>query len=230
MLKATRIVAREAGRRAFVKGRADQGPFSLACEIRGMTHFMLDLALGEQEDKIHQLLDFCREASYRYCLAQIESGAHATSIGDSPSGPDLLSPRAYRKYAWPYVKRLVDDLHAKNVIVSYHICGNATPIVLDMVASGANMLELDQKADMRQSKMAAQGRATIIGPVDPSEVMANGTPAQVVEKCKEAIEILAPGGGYFLAPGCALPPTTPDKNLDAMVAAALEFGTYPVNL
>ncbi len=228
LLAATRIVAQEIGRQAFIIGRGDQGPFSLACEIRGMSQFMLDLALGEQPDKIHQLLDFCRQASYRYCLAQIEQGAHATSIGDSPSGPDLLSPRYYRKYAWPYVKRLTDDLKAQGILLAYHICGNATPIVEDMVASGAHILELDQKADMRLSKAAARGKATILGPVDPSAVMASGTPELVTEKCREAIEILAPGGGFILGPGCALPPTTPDENIDAMIAAARQYGTYPI--
>jgi uroporphyrinogen decarboxylase len=226
LLKATRIVAQEIGDRAFIIGRGDQGPFSLACEIRGMSNFMLDLALNEQPDRIHQLLDFCRQVSYRYCLAQIEQGAHATSIGDSPSGPDLLSPRYYRKFAWPYVKRLVDDLKAKNVLLAYHICGDATPIVGDMVASGAPILELDQKADMRQSKAAAHGKTVILGPVDPSEVMANGSPALVTEKCREAIEILGAGGGLILGPGCALPATTPDENIDAMIAAAQEFGSY----
>jgi uroporphyrinogen decarboxylase len=226
MLLATRIVVEEIGQEAFIKGRGDQGPFSLACEIRGMSQFMLDLVLGEQVDKIHQLLDYCRQVVYRYCLAQIEQGAHATSIGDSPSGPDLLSPRDYRKYAWPYVRQLVSDLHAKDVILSYHICGDATPIVQDMVASGADALELDQKVKLETSKEAARGRATIIGPIDPSEVMANGTPEQVTDQCKEAIEILAPGGGFFLAPGCALPPSTPDENIDAMIAAAHELGAY----
>jgi uroporphyrinogen decarboxylase len=225
MLLATRIVVEEIGKQAFILARGDQGPFSLACEIRGMSQFMLDLALGEQEDKVHQLLDYCRQVVHRYCLAQIEQGAHATSIGDSPSGPDLLSPRHYRKYAWPYVRQLVRDLHAKDVILSYHICGDATPIVSDMVESGADALELDQKADMARSKEAARGRATLIGTVDPSEVMANGTPELVTEKCKEAIEILASGGGFFLAPGCALPPSTPDANIDAMIAAAREFGS-----
>jgi len=224
MLLATRIIVNEIGREAFIKARGDQGPFSLACEIRGMSQFMLDLALGEQEDKIHQLLDFCRQVTYRYCLAQIEQGAHATSIGDSPSGPDLLSPRFYRKYAYPHVKRLVDDLHAQDVILSYHICGNATPIVGDMVSSGADMLELDQKADMHASKTATLGKATIVGPVDPSEVMANGTPQRVSQKCQEALRILSPGSGFILAPGCALPPSTPDVNIDAMVTAAREFG------
>jgi uroporphyrinogen decarboxylase len=187
---------------------------------------MLDLALGEQPDQIHQLLDFCRQASYHYCLAQIEQGAHATSIGDSPSGPDLLSPRHYRKYAWPYVRQLVDDLKAKGVLLAYHICGDATPIVPDMVLSGAHILELDQKADMRLSKATIQGQTTFLGPIDPSEVLANGTADLVTQKCREALEILAPGGGFILGPGCALPPSTPDENIDAIVAAARTWGVY----
>ena len=220
LLKATRIVAEQIGDKACIEGRADQGPFSLACEIRGMTEFMMDLAVGEQEDKIHQLLEYCLQASYRYAVAQIEQGAHFTSIGDSPSGPDMLSPRFYRKYAYPYVKRLVSDLKARGILLSYHICGNATPIVQDMVDSGAAILELDQKADMRLSKVAAQGKTTIMGPIDPSGVLAQGTPELVRQKSREAIEILAPGGGFILSSGCALPATTPDENIAAMIEVA----------
>lgn len=223
LLKATRIVARETAGRAFVMGRADQGPFSLAAEIRGMEAFMLDLASGEEPEKVHRLLDYCRRVTTRFALAQVEAGAHCTSIGDSPSGPDVLSPRFYRKYAWPYVRQMAEELRSQGVLLSYHICGNATPIIADMVNSGAPMIEIDQKADPRQCKAAAQGRATLIGPVDPNAVMALGTPADVDAACRAAVETLGPGGGFILGPGCALPGTTPDENIDAMVAAAKRY-------
>jgi MtaA/CmuA family methyltransferase len=226
LLKATRIVAREVGQNAFVMGRADQGPFSLASEIRGMEQFMMDLALGEQPEQIHKLLDYCRKVVTRFALAQVAQGAHCTSIGDSPSGPDVLSPRFYRKFAWPYVKQMADDLTAQGVLLSYHICGNATPILPDMVSSGAPMIEIDQKADKQAAKSAARGKAALIGPVDPNTVMALGTPAEVVDACREAIQILSPGGGFILGPGCALPATTPDENIHAMVEAARRFGKY----
>lgn len=226
LLKATRIVVEEIGDQAFIIGRADQGPFSLASEIRGMDNFMMDLALEEKPDQLHKLLDFCRQAVLRYALAQIEQGAHCTSIGDSPSGPDLISPVYYRKYAYPYVKQLVNDLTAKGVTLAYHICGNSTPIIADMVSTGATIIEIDQKADMQACKEAARGRATLLGPVDPSEVMANGTPESVTQKCRQAIEILAPGGGFILGPGCALPATTPDENIDALVESAKMYGSY----
>lgn len=223
LLKTTRIIVEEIGDRVFVMGRADQGPFSLACEIRGMSAFLLDLALGKKLDKIHQLLDFCRSVSERYVIAQIEQGAHATSIGDSPSGPDVISPKYYREFAYPYVKDLVSNIKKKDIILAYHICGNSTPIIEDMVSTGTAILEIDQKADQQASKAAAAGKATLLGPIDPSEVMANGTPELVMEKCNEALENLSPGGGFILGPGCALPPNTPDENIDAMIEAAKKF-------
>lgn len=222
-LKATSLVVREIGSQACIMGRADQGPFSLACEIRGMDNFMVDIALGEQKEQIHRLLDFCRQVTFRYAVAQIEQGAHCSCIGDSPSGPDLISPTLYREYAYPYMQRLMADFRAMGIICGYHICGNATPIIQDMIATGAPIIEIDQKADMRICKEAARGRATLLGPVDPSGVMAKGTPQLVREKCLEALEILAPGNGFILGPGCALPATTPDENIYAMIETAKEY-------
>jgi uroporphyrinogen decarboxylase len=223
LLKSTRIIVEEIGDKAFVMGRADQGPFSLACEIRGMSEFFLDLAEGQELDKVHQLLEFCLEVCERYALAQIEQGAHATSIGDSPSGPDMISPAFYRQFAYPYVERLATNLKKKGVILAYHICGNATPIIEDMVKTGASIIEIDQKADQKKVKAAAQGKATLLGPIDPSWVMVHSTPEVVREKCLEALENLSPGGGFILGPGCALPSTTPDENIEAMIETAKEF-------
>ncbi len=223
LLKATRMIVEEIGDQAFVIGRADQGPFSLACEIRGMAEFMLDLTIAEEQEKIHQLLEFCLQVCERYALAQMEQGAHATSIGDSPSGPDMISPEYYRRFAYPYVKRLADRLADREILLSYHICGDATPIIEDMIQTGAAIIEIDQKSDQKTVKEAARGRAALLGPVDPSEVMANGTPELVQEKCREALENLSPGGGFILGPGCALPSTTPDENIDAMIEAAKKF-------
>jgi uroporphyrinogen decarboxylase len=223
LLKATRIVVEEIGDQAFIMGRADQGPFSLACEIRGMSNFLLDITTPEKQDKVHQLLDFCRQVTERYALAQMEQGAHATSVGDSPSGPDLISPDFYRQFAYPYMKELAQRMREKNIILAYHICGNATPIIEDMINTGASIIEIDQKSDQKEVKAAAAGKATLLGPIDPSEVLANGTPELVMEKCQEALDNLSPGGGFILGPGCALPNTTPDENIDTLIEAAKKY-------
>jgi len=239
-LEATCIVARELGHQAFIIGRADQGPFSLASMILGMDVFLCHLALsqrrprgGEPDDtqaelqrQLHRLLEFSLEVTTRYALAQIEQGAHMTAIGESLSGPDVCSPKTYKAFAWGYAKRLVERLKASDGLVAYHICGDATAIVPDMVETGAAVLELDYKCAMPGIKAATQGRTTILGPIDPSGVMAMGTPDLVTQKCREAIEVLGPGGGFILGPGCALSPLTPPANVHAMVEAARRHGRY----
>ncbi len=226
LLKATRIITQEIGDQAFIIGRADQGPFSLAGLLLGMEEFLMQIALNEKPDRLHRLLEFCLEVSFRYSIAQMEQGAHMTSVGESLSGPDVCSPKAYLEYEWGYSKQLVDRLKTKDILLAYHICGNATRIVPKMVETGAAVLELDYKVDLIKAKQDIQGKATFLGPVDPSGVMALGTPDLVAEKCKEAIEILAPGGGFILGPGCALPPTTPPENVHALVEAARKWGQY----
>jgi uroporphyrinogen decarboxylase len=208
LLKTTRIVVEEIGDQAF---------------IRGLSEFLMDLAMGRDLEKVHRLLEFCTEVCEIYALAQIEQGAHATSIGDSPSGPDMVSPNTYREFAYPYVKRLAGSLKKKGVILAYHICGNATSIIEDMVRTGASILEIDQKSDQKKVKEAARGKTTLLGPIDPNAVMANGTPDLVAQKCEEALVNLSPGQGFILGPGCALPSTTPDENIDAMIEAAKRF-------
>jgi uroporphyrinogen decarboxylase len=240
-LKATRIIAQEIGDKAFIIGRADQGPFSLASMLLGMDAFLLQLALSqprrtrsgkiiegdtELAQKLHHLLEFSLEVTTRYAQAQMEQGAHMTSIGESVSGPDVCSPKTYKEYEWSYAKKMVEKLKGQDILLAYHICGDATAIVPDMVATGATILELDYKINAPVVKEATRGKATILGTVDPSGVMALGTPQLVDEKCKEVVETLGSGGGLILGPGCALPPQTPPENIHAMIEAARKYGKY----
>ncbi|MEA2026290.1 MAG: uroporphyrinogen decarboxylase family protein, partial [Chloroflexota bacterium] len=144
-LKATRIVVEEIGQEAFIIGRADQGPFSLASMIVGIEEFLVATALPGNEEKLAALLAFCEEVVYRYAVAQMEQGAHMTSIGESIAGPDVCSPVVYSQWAQTTDKRLVDRLAADGIRLAYHVCGDATRIADQMVDTGAAILELDYK-------------------------------------------------------------------------------------
>lgn len=225
-LRATSIVAREVGEHGFVMGIADQGPFSLASMIMGMEAFLVAQMDPEAHDRLHALLDFCEEAFYRFAVAQIEAGAHVASMGESIAGPDVCSPAIYRAIAWPHERNVTQRLLRDGVRLQNHICGNATSIVPDMVETGAVILGLDYKCDLPAVKAATAGRATIVGTIDPSEVIARGTPEAVREAVREELRVLAPGGGLILGAGCALPPETPAENLHALIGSTHELGRY----
>jgi MtaA/CmuA family methyltransferase len=219
LLDATRRVTAALDGRALVVGEADQGPFDLAALLLGPEPFFIALMDAEQHEGVVRLLEYCTEQSLRYALAQAAAGADFVEIGDSTAGPDVCSPRIYRKFAYPFEVRLAAELSARGVPLVLHICGNTTAIMGDMAATGAALLEFDYKADMVRCRVAA-GDRVLVGNVDPSGVMALGTPEQVSQACREAIRVLGANGRFILSPGCTLPATTPAENVEAMMEAA----------
>jgi MtaA/CmuA family methyltransferase len=225
ILKATRILAREVGDKVWICARADQGPFALSALLRGMSEWMVDIGLEEQPALIRQVLEFSKRVATRYAYALIEAGGHSTSIGESVSGPDMLSPSHYRQWAWQYQNEMAAELKAKGIILAIHICGKTDAILDDFVATGAQILEIDHKTDFRKAKAAARHKTTLLGPINTT-LLYNGTPAEVDAACQEAIATLAPDYGFILGPGCALGTQTPADNIHALVEAAKKYGVY----
>ncbi len=227
VLKAVSILRRELGDAVFIMGRADQAPMALAGAIRGHGQFFFDLGACEDPAVIDRLLDICLEATTRYALALQRAGAHGTSIGEF--GSDTISPSMYRQYALPHLKRFFSAMKKAGFPASLHQCGDTAAVLPDMVASGAEILELDPPTDLRAAKAATQGKTSVLGMVDPANVLHRGTPALVEQKSREALEVPAPGGGFILGPGCALVPETPEDNVMALIESATKYGNYNPN-
>lgn len=219
-LEAVRLLARHFGREVHVRGNCDQAPFSLASMMRGAADWMMDLMDEDERARAERLLDHCAEAALQFVRLMAQTGAHMVSSGDSPAGPDLVSPRVYRSFALPWEKRLVDEAHRLGLPYALHVCGRTDRILDDMVATGADALELDYKTDARLAHDRLKDRATFIGNLDPSGVLALGTPELVEEKTRELLAVFADTPRFVLNAGCAIPPTTPAANLRAMIRAA----------
>jgi MtaA/CmuA family methyltransferase len=224
VLKATQILSTEIGDQVFIMGRADQGPLALAAALRGWEQFTIDMMTGEQPELIHRLLDYCVKVQTRYMHALKERGAHGTSLGEA--GVDIIGPRLFRKFAYPYDRTLISQVSSYNFPVSLHICGDSTKILSEMVETGAQILELDYKTNLTMAKKIMEGKCTFLGPVNPALIWAAGKPSEVEESARQAIEVLAPGGEFILGAGCALGYNTPPDNIHALVEAAKKYGCY----
>lgn len=226
LIATIRSVADRLGESVCIRGDSDIAPFSLAAELIGMENFFLALMDPEQKEKLHRLLRYTTNQVARLVRAVMAAGSHYTIIGDSTAGPDVCSPKVYREFAAPYEKSLVQQFHQEGIEVGTHICGNATKIIGEMIATGARYFEVDYKIDRQAVHEAVKGKATIIGTVDPSYLMPLGTPQEVFEKAKEDIQIFGMQGGFILGAGCTIPANTPGENIHALVNAARESGWY----
>lgn len=226
VLEAIRILVRKVGSEVAIRGNADQCAFSLAGLLRGMQEFLMDLATEPDHPGIQRLL----EVSYRSHLAVHrairKAGAHFTSLGDSPAGPDVVSPAMFDRFARPWQERLVKDLAAAGTFTVIHICGDTTLILDALSRYDSCGFELDYKTDSRRAKQTVGRKHVLFGNIDPSGVIARGSVAEVTRATRELIDIWKPGGRFVLNAGCAIPASTPPENIRALVRAAQEFGRY----
>lgn len=226
LLEAIRILAREVGDEVSIRGNADQCAFSLAGLLRGTEDFLLDLAGDPDNPAIRDLLEVCYQSHLAVHRAVKKAGAHITSLGDSPSGPDVVSPAMFETYARPYHERLVRDLSAEGIFPVIHICGNTSVILEQLAEYPACGFELDYKTDAVLAKRTVGAGHVLFGNLDPSGVIGRGSVRQVTEASEALIRKWKPGGRFILNAGCAIPECTPPENIVALVASATEFGSY----
>ncbi|MFH0991367.1 MAG: uroporphyrinogen decarboxylase family protein [bacterium] len=222
-LEATRIVKNYFDDQIYIRGNCDQSPFTLASLMRGISPWMMDLADPENAERVHALLNYTTEVTKQFIRLMAETGAHMTSNGDSVAGPELISPEMYREYALPYEKTIVECSHQLGLPYVIHICGDTTTILDAMIETGAEGLELDYRTDAVCARTKMQGKSVFIGNIDPSGVLALGTPQLVEQKTRELLELFDGNAGFILNAGCAIPPTTPPENLRAMIHIARSF-------
>ena len=222
-LETTSRIAEKIGKEAMVMGRADQGPFDLLCLLRGTENFMMDL-LEEEEDVIFHAMEWATEAHIRFAKAQLEAGANFTSMGDSYASPNLVSPNVYRKYAFPYEKIVTEQVQSAQYPYSIHICGDTNSIITDMGKTGAKILEVDWKVNMKEAREKLPEDIILMGNVDPSDPLYLGTPAAVDEAVRKIVDGTK-GKGLFISSGCAIGANTPPENFRALVEAGRKYGS-----
>ncbi len=226
LLEAVRILVREVGDEVSIRGNADQAAFSLAGLVRGTEDFLLDLAGDPDNPAIRDLLEVCHQSHLAVHRALKRAGAHFTSLGDSPAGPDVVSPKMFEVYARPYHERLVRELAREGIFTVIHVCGNTSAILDQFAAYPACGFELDYKTDAALAKSTAGAGHVLLGNLDPSGVIGRGTTDQVREAAAALIRQWKPGGRFILNAGCAIPECTPPENIVALIDSAKEFGAY----
>lgn len=222
-LEAVRLLKDYFNNEIYIRGNCDQAPFSLASMMRGAQNWMIDFMMMESDEHIVKLLEYCTDATSQFVNLMVQTGCDMVSNGDSPAGPEMISPEMYLKYAMPYEKKMVDIAHKANIAYTLHICGNTNVILDHMLLTGADALELDYKTDIQKIYDTIHNTTTLIGNIDPSGVLALGTIDDVRQKTLELLTIYNGSNRFILNAGCAIPPNTSSENLKMMIQTARDF-------
>lgn len=221
-VEACRLLKDYFGDEIFVRGNADQLPFSIASMMRGVENWMLDLMDPSKERYVKALLDYAVGACKEFSGLMMDAGADLISHGDSPAGPDMISPSMYKEYALPYEKAVIDYIRSKNVKHMLHICGNTNVILDHLAATGTDAVELDYKTDIKLIYEKLSDKLVLSGTIDPSGVLCMGSISEVKTMTQNILDIYKDSPRLIVCSGCALPPGTPSANIKAMIETVRE--------
>jgi uroporphyrinogen decarboxylase len=219
-LETVRILRERAGGELLIRGNCDQASYSLAALMRGPEAWMMDLLDPDAERDACELLEYATDVHMQFLSLMAQAGADMLSSGDSLSGPDVISPKLYARFAQPYEERIAAHAQALGFPYVLHICGKTDKILDGMIGTGADGLELDYKTDVRLANSLMAGRTVFIGNIDPSAVLANGSVAEVREAVRALVNVFRGNPRFVLNAGCAIPASTPPENLRALIEAA----------
>lgn len=203
------------------------GPFTAAASIYKTENLLR--ATRKNPEKLHKLIKFCNEGLKMIYREFIKDGILILLCDPIASGT-ILHRKQYLEFVLPYTIDLMKDIHDANGMVCYHICGDTTSIVGDMVESGCDMLSIDNRVDLSYTKEVAGNKVPILGNVDPVEVLYLGNVDDVDLAVKKCIQSAYDSpNGYILASGCDLSGNLPLENIDQFMASARKYGKWPLD-
>jgi uroporphyrinogen decarboxylase len=175
----------EIGRDVILRG-AVTGPYSMAAELVGAEAFVL--LTVDNPDFARQLIEFCARVTVAFSKAFLARGVEPI-IFDSRATPTLASPRVvktlllpvYRDYVLPELKA------AGGRFLPLIIGGNTTPIIDDLIATGATQFLSDRPANLKKwCEKALAARVPVRANVDA--LLVNRGPVAAIRR--QAMEIL----------------------------------------
>jgi MtaA/CmuA family methyltransferase len=209
VLDALRLLRNRYGQQVAIVGKV-MGPWTLSYHVHGIQAFLMETITDPQ--KVHGFLDRLKEVTFLFGSAQIRAGADVLCIADHATG-DLVGPWVYRDMLLPYHQELTQRLGCPTVL---HICGNTLNRLEYICESGFDAFHFDSKVDAKKAAEKVSGRISLMGNINNPEFLLMGTPDQIADQVRYAIQ----AGIDVIGPECAIPLSTPLENLEAIVQTA----------
>lgn len=206
--------------------------FEIGFHLRGMERWLTDLVSDSRlvDELLERLLAFDLEVA----RLAVERRVDIVWLGSDIASQQgmILSPVLWRRLFKPRMAQLIAAIKGASpqMLVAYHSCGAIRSVIPDLIEIGVDILNpiqpLAKDMSPRDIKRDFGAALTLHGALDVQQLMPYGSPAQVRDEVHRLMDALAPGGGYIFGPAHALQPDVPLANIEAMLAAAAEYGIY----
>jgi len=220
-----RMLLKKYSHKIALLGDCASATLAFCALYRGEVKALMDLI--EQPALIHALMEKGVAFAVEKGKFNIDLGIKMLRLNDSIANMSLISPEDFRKFVFPHMKTVCDELHHYDpeVKIYCHICGNVLPVLEDLVATGLDCIgPLDPLGGVscESARKIVGKHVALMGGVNTMSFI-DCSPGQIMEESRRCIEG-AGKSGFVLGSGCAVPRHSKKDNLVAMRHAAELYG------
>ena len=205
--------------------------FTLTWMLMGFNNFATQLILNEGFvsdvfSKVSEIQYMILDRIFKLPYVAVVWFIDDLSFGNGP----IISPEHYRKFIFPWYKKIAKKCHDNNVIVFQHSDGDLNLLMKDIIETiGSDLVHPIDPTCMSMSKTKKKygDRIALAGNV-ANELLRVGTTDEIDARVKYLIETAGPGGGYCLAAGNSITEWGKFENYIALLKAAERYGNYPI--
>jgi uroporphyrinogen decarboxylase len=143
------------------------------------------------------------------------------------TGP-FMSPRHYREFLIPCLRRMFDEFHRRGMPVIFHSDGDIRLVLDDLIAAGVdaiNPLECKANMDLRELAPRWGDRLGFVGGIDV-RVLATNDPEQIRAEVRSKLAAAMPYYGYVYHSDHSVPPGVTLESYKLLLEEVRTAGQY----
>lgn len=184
------------------------GPFTLASHLRGNDLFM---DMFDDEDYVHDLINYCVECNKRMSQYYIEAGMDVIAVVDPLISQ--ISANHFTEFLLKPFTEIFDYIRENNAYSSFFVCGDASRNIEVMCQSKPDCISVDENVDLPTAKKITDKHNIVMaGNIPLTTVMLHGTQEDNMKYIVDLVDQLDSTKNYIVAPGCDMPYAVPVEN------------------
>lgn len=206
------------------------GPFEPAWQLRGLSTFLKDIYVNPS--LAEKCLDIATDFEVEVAKELIDVGADIILVGDDYGWQQglVMSPTHWRQLVLPQLRRVVNEIKSRGVLVVLHSDGNIASILDDLVETGIDGLNpIQARCGTIPGEIKKKyPNLTQVGTVDIQHTLPFGNRDEIEEEIRNTIKTAGGGGGLIMGPQHAVQPDVPVEHVEIMIKAIRRYGRYPM--
>ncbi|MGB2862799.1 MAG: uroporphyrinogen decarboxylase family protein [Sedimentisphaerales bacterium] len=199
-----------------IKFAVSRGPLNVASFLAGSTEFLM--AIRTDTTEVHKLLGTITDFIIDWLELQIETFPSIDGIFILDDIVGFLGEQDFKETALPYLQRIFKSFDV--AVRFFHNDAAGLVCAPYLPEMGVNLFNFSYQHTLAEMKELTNNAVTLLGNIPTRDVLAAGSPDDVRDSVKAALDSVEDKSRIILSCGGGMPPDVPTENIEAFLSAA----------